>query len=378
MSFFFRELSHYRRFTKKTLDADKQIVFYAEHAGYYPNYEGIIEELTNKNKQTICYITSDPNDPMLKSDNPRIKSFYIKNLLSFLMIFLKCRVFVMTLTDLDQFHLKRSINAVHYVYVYHAMVSTNMMYLPGAFDHYDSILCVGPHHVEEIRKYEKLKGLPKKQLVEGGYYRLERIYGKYKTYIEEPSTEKTKATVLIAPSWGKGNVLESYGKEIVKMLLEKDFHVIVRPHPETVKRTPELLDTIEEKYGANKALIIERSVATDDSLLKSDVMICDCSGVALEYAFGTERPVLFLDVPYKIRNENFQELDIEPIELSLRSEIGVVLSPKQIEFIPEKIQHLISEKEKYIERISLLRKKHVFAFGRSSQIGAEHLLKLIK
>ncbi len=378
MKNFFRELSHYYRFAKKTLEEDKKIVFYAEHAGYYPNYEGLIEELTNKRKLTICYISSDPEDSILKTDNPRIKPFYIKNLLAFLMAFIKCRVFVMTLTDLNTFHLKRSVNPVHYVYVYHAMVSTHMMYLPSAFDHYDSILCVGKHHVEELRKSEEMKGLPQKQLVEGGYYRLERIYSKYKKYLQTSSSEKTGTTVLIAPSWGKGNVLESFGDELVAMLLDKNLNVIVRPHPETVKRTPELLNAIEEKYGNNSALTIERSVVTDDSLLKSDVLICDCSGIALEYAFGTERPVLFLDVPRKIRNENYRELGLDPIELSLRSELGIIVSPEDVATVPDKIEILLSEKKEYIEQISLLRKKYVYGFGRSSQIGAEHILDLIK
>jgi YidC/Oxa1 family membrane protein insertase len=378
MKNFFRELSHYYRFAKKTLKEDKNIVFYAEHAGYYPNYEGLIEELTNKRKLTICYISSDPKDSIFKTDNPRIKPFYIKNFLAFLMAFIKCRVFVMTLTDLNTFHLKRSVNPVHYVYVYHAMVSTHMMYLPGAFDHYDSILCVGKHHVEELRKHEDMKGLSQKQLVEGGYYRLERIYGKYKKYLQTSSSEKNRTTVLIAPSWGKGNVIESFGDELVAMLLDKNFNVIVRPHPETVKRNPEQLNAIEKKYGDNSALTIERSVATDDSLLKSDVLICDCSGIALEYAFGTERPVLFLDVPRKIRNENYQELGLEPIELSLRSELGILVSPEDVATVPDKIQILISEKKRYIEQISLLRKKYVYGFGRSSQIGAEHILDLIK
>lgn len=378
MKQFFRELSDYRRFTKKTPDEDKNIVFYAEHEGYYLNYEGIINELTLIRRQTICYITSNPNDPIFETENQRIKTFYIKKLLVFLMAFLRCRVFVMTLTDLNQLYLKRSLNPVHYVYVYHSMVSTHMMYLPGAFDYYDSILCVGAHHVDELRKYEALNDLPEKQMIEGGYYRLERIYSKYMEHREADTSVKRKTTVLIAPSWGNGNVLESFGERLVKMLLHKDLNVIVRPHPETVKRTPELLDQIESKYGENRALTIERSVATDQSLLKADIMICDCSGVALEYAFGTERPVLFLDVPIKIRNEKYKELGIEPVELSLRMEIGIVVSPDDVDSVPEKIETLIKEKEKYRQKISVLREKYVYAFGKSSQIGAEHIIGLLK
>ena len=45
----------------------------------------------------------------------------------------------------------------------------------GAFDDYDSVLCAGPHHVDEIRATEKIGSLPSKQLVEYGYPRLDSI-----------------------------------------------------------------------------------------------------------------------------------------------------------------------------------------------------------
>jgi len=109
-------------------------------------------------------------------------------------------------------------------------------------------------------------------------------------------------------------------------------------HPETIKRTPELLDQIESKCGENSALTVERSVAIDQPLLKADIMICDCSGVTLEYAFGTERSVLFLDVPIKIKNDKYKKLGIEPVELSLRTEIGIVVSPDDVDSVPEKIE----------------------------------------
>lgn len=378
MKHFIRELFDYRRFTKKTPDKDKKIVFYTEHEGYYPNYEGIINELVNNRQQTICYISSNPNDPIFENENQRIKTFYIKRLLMVFMAFLRCRIFVMTLTDLNQLYLKRSLNPVHYVYIYHSMVSTHMMYLPGAFDYYDSILCVGQHHIEELQKYEALNHhLPNKQMIDGGYYRLERIYSKYMEHREIESSVDGKLTVLIAPSWGDGNVLESLGDRLIKNLLEKGLCVIVRPHPETVKRTPELLDEIESKYGENDLLTIERSVVTDQSLIKAEVMICDCSGVALEYAFGTERPVLFLDVPVKIRNENYKELGIEPVELSLRGEIGIVVSPEDLDFIPEKIEDLLREKDYYRKKLSALREKYVYNFGKSSQIGADYILSIL-
>ena len=46
-------------------------------------------------------------------------------------------------------------------------------------------------------------------------------------------------------------------------------------------------------------------------------MISDWSGVAIEYAFSLEKPVLYIDVPQKIFNPNFDEIGIVPMEIEL-------------------------------------------------------------
>lgn len=372
----FREIADFYRFFRKTPEAEREIVFYAEHEGYYPNFEGIINELLNRHRKKICYITSDPHDPIFKKSNPMILPFYSKKLLPFFVSIIRCKVFIMTLPDLNQLHLRRSVNPVHYVYVFHSLVSTHMMYYKGAFDYYDSILCCSPYQIEEIRKHEEINKLPSKSLIQAGYYRLERIYDKYKKYLEEKSSVMKKITVLVAPSWGVKNILESCGERLVDLLLKNDYNVIVRPHPETVKRSRRLINKLSKKFGNSPGFILERSVRTDNSLLKADILICDCSGVAIEYAFGTERPVLFLDVPYKIRNKNFKELNIEPFELSIRSKIGIVIPPEKLDIVPQTIKKLIANQQDFKDIIVELRKQSVYAFGHSSEIGSRHIADL--
>lgn len=373
-----KEIADFYRFFWKTPKKEKKIVFYTEHQGYYPYFEGLIKKLINDYNQTLCYVTSDPHDSTLQNSTTHIRAFYSNTLLPFFMAFVNCKVFIMTLTDLDNFHLKRSANPVYYVYVFHAAVSTHMVYRYGAFDHYDYILCVGPHHTKEIRKHEELNGLPAKKLLEAGYYRLERIYQAYQMYCSKKSSSTNKKTVLIAPSWGTSNILECCGEHLVELLLEARYRVIVRPHPETVRRSPELVAILASKFGNNPNFTLEKSIATDDSLLRADVLISDYSGIALEYAFGTERPVLFLDVPTKVQNQRFKELDIEPLELSLRSKIGVIVSPEKLESIPQAISDLIANQALYKKRILELRKQHVYAFGQSSDIGTQYIIDLSK
>lgn len=367
-----KELREWRRYYKLSKQ-EKSIVFYAEHSGYFSYFEGIIKELTQKRNQSIIYITSDHSDHILQNNGVRIKPFYFNTILPLFMIFAKCKVFVMTLTDLNQFHLKRSINQVHYVYVFHAAVSTHMMYRFGAFDHYDSILCVGGHQVEEIRKHEEMQKLPAKKLVEAGYYRLERIYDAYKQFSNKSSCKKT---ILIAPSWGEKNVLESCGKQLVEILLQNDYAVIVRPHPETVKRTPELLRELSKKFGGNPSFRLETSVSGDESLLRADVLISDCSGIMIEYAFATEKPFISIDVPLKIKNPRYPEIG-EPLELLLRSKIGRIVSIQEIDKIPAVILNLIKSKNKCRREIVKLRKQYVFNFGESSKVGADYILDLL-
>ncbi|MFC1743190.1 CDP-glycerol glycerophosphotransferase family protein [Candidatus Riflebacteria bacterium] len=374
----FKETYDFFRFFFKTQAEDKKIVFYAEHGDYYPNFEGLINEILKETELTICYISSDIDDPIFETTENRINPFYINYWLTWLFVFIDCKVFIMTMTDLEQFHLKRSSNSVHYLYLFHAMASIHMMYRKGAFDHYDSILCVGPYQIEEFRRDEELYEKRAKFLVQGGYYRLERIHYNYQRYKRTVKSSSGKKTILIAPSWGEKNVIEAYGEYLSGLFLENGFKVIVRPHPETVKRNGSLLDKIEEQFRDNGDFLLERSVATDDSLFRADVLICDCSGVAIEYTLGTERPVLFVDCPLKIRNPDFEELEMEPFELMLRQQTGILLKTDELDQILKSVNKLLLDKDAYREKIQNFRQQNIYNFGQTSRVAAQHVIALIE
>ena len=378
MKLFCRELADIFRFFLKTPAEEKKIVFYAEHEGYYAAFDGLIKTLLEEHGQSLCYVTSDPNDPILETPRREINAFYVNKLLPLFMGIVNCRAMVMTMPDLNQFHIKRSINDVHYVYVFHAIVSTHMVYRYGAFDHYDSILCVGPHHVKEIREYEKQNQLSPKTLVKAGYHRLEQIYNAYQRLAAEGRPSTSKPTILIAPSWAPHNILESCVMPLIENLLQADYGVIVRPHPEAKKHAPELIESLAKKFADHPKVTIEQSVAQYDALLRADVLITDWSGIAHEYAFGTERPVLFIDLSRKVNNDRYEQLGIEPMEVSVRSQIGRILSPSELEKAVSTIDQLIAEQTMYKERIANLRSQYVYAFGRSAEVGARHILNVVE
>ena len=80
-------------------------------------------------------------------------------------------VVVMTMPDIENYHIMRSYirKDINYVYVPHGMDSLNMTMRTGSMDHYDSVLCTGKIQKEEIEKTEEVYNLPKKELVEWGY-----------------------------------------------------------------------------------------------------------------------------------------------------------------------------------------------------------------
>ena len=139
------ELNELKKF--ENLDKEeKQIVFYSENQNSSFIFESLIDELINKHDVSICYVTSSKEEPILKTTNEKIKTFFIGEGIVRTKFFLnlKADILIMTMPDLETFHIKRSkIYPVHYVYIFHAMLSTHLVYQKEAFDHYVTIFCVG-------------------------------------------------------------------------------------------------------------------------------------------------------------------------------------------------------------------------------------------
>jgi YidC/Oxa1 family membrane protein insertase len=318
----------------------------------------------------VCYVSSEQNDPGLLLNDPLVTPIYIGRRAARTIFFLvvDAAVMVMTMPDLNTFHIKRSKHPVHYVYVFHSMVSTHMIYRQQAFDHYDTILCVGPHHLSEIRETEALHGLAAKTLVEHGHGRLDSILQRAARTRRQPDRP---ARMLLAPSWGAGGILETCGHVLIDALLAGGFHVTVRPHPQLRKNNPKLVASYRKRFAGRPELLYEDDVVSEDSFHDSDLMISDWSGAALEYAFGVERPVLFIDVPRKVNNPDYIRYVNQPIEDVLRPELGAVLAPERVAEVPIHARRLVAEGPMRAPHLAALRTRWVFNVGTSAVRGAE-------
>jgi YidC/Oxa1 family membrane protein insertase len=107
-----------------------------------------------------------------------------------------------------------------------------------------------------------------------------------------------------------------------------------------------------------------------ESLFRSDILVCDWSAMAIEYALGLEKPVLSIDVPPRVRNPEYGKLGLEPLEAAIRREAGVVLAPDRLGEAPLHIERLLASREGFARRMQALREATVFNLGRSDEVAA--------
>ena len=359
-------------------DSKRSIVFYAENKASMNHFRTLIFELTERMNFQICYITSVKDDPIFTSTNKNILSFYIGEGTARTKFFLtlRAKILVMDMPDLDTYHIKRSKEyPVHYIYLFHSMFSIHSYLRKGALDNYDTIFCVGPHQVNEIRATEKLYELKPKKIVNYGFGRLDTLLQEKEEF--EKSDSNMKDLILITPSYGNENLLEKCGIELIDTLLKSNFRVLLRPHFRILRDSKKLIDSIKDKFGKNPNFIFEDGVIPSEYFHNSICMISDWSGISMEYAFTCECSVIFIDVPKKILNPDANDLSLEPIEISLRNKIGHIVSPENIENIPTIIKNFENDIPNFSQQIKEIRANIVFNVGNSAPVGAKYIQNLV-
>ena len=372
-----KEKQDYKRFFSI---ANKHLVFYSESNGFYKYYKSIIEYLLDNTKVTIHYITSDYNDNIfnMEKDNPsRIKAYYISNRkLITLMMKMDADVVVMTMPDLENFHIKRSYvrKDIEYIYIPHGMNSLNMCQRKGSMDHYDTVFACGKHQKEEFEKGNIVYNIPNRKILEWGYSLLDDMILDY----NKSKKNNKDTTILIAPSWQQDNIIDLCLENILDKLKDNNYKLIVRPHPEHVKHEPGKFEELKNKYSNNKNIIIQTDFTSNDTVFNADLLITDWSGVAFEYAFTTLKPVLFIDTPMKVMNKDYKEIDVEPFNIWVRDRIGVIKDPKNLKDIDKTVKELLSSKNKYKKEIDKVLHEYFYNIGTSAEVGSRYIIECIQ
>ena len=354
----------------------RRILVYSESGQDWHHFRPVVEELTGRLGRHVCYVSSDPEDPGLAVDHPRLHGFAIGDGLvrTVFFQFLRTRVALMTMIDLHNLQLKRSIYPVHYAFMFHSLISTHMADFAESYDHYDTILCAAPHQLREIRRREELAGLAPKNLVPHGYHRVEQLMAM--TAARPPRPPHEPPHVLLAPSWGEQTILNVCGEALCAVLLEAGLRLTLRPHHHTRRLTPEVVDRLLTRFGGEPRFAYVDRMGEDESLLDSDAMITDWSGAGMDYALGLGKPVLYVDLPPKSRNDSWRDLGIEPFESWVRDRIGVLLPPARLDEAPAAIRSLLADRTAFADDVAALRRECIYNLGHSAAAAAEAVAAL--
>jgi len=253
-----------------------------------------------------------------------------------------------------------------------------MVYREGAFDHFDSIMCVGKYHADEVREWESLRRITKKELFEHGSPPLDKLMSEANKLTKFSVDRNKSLNVLLAPSWGSEGVMETCADEIIEVLLSAGHCIRVRPHPRTRQLSSKILSKLLVKFAYHQNFKFNEDISNHDALIKSDIMVSDWSGVAMEFAFGLLRPVVFVDVPRKVNNISYTKMTLQPLECSFRDQVGVVVSPKELSKLPETLDNLKINAEEKRRKIVKLRNTLFYNLGDSARVGAEILISLVR
>jgi CDP-Glycerol:Poly(glycerophosphate) glycerophosphotransferase len=361
----------------KTILAQRHpIIFYSENRYSYQYFEKLINDLLHQTELPILYITSDKTDPLLSAPLPRMQVVYIKSFLGWTFLNLKADVIIMTMPDLNNFLYKKSDAVTCYIYMFHAAVSLHQQYNEKAFFHYDAFFCTGQYQTNELKRLEKEYFLIEKDSIPYGYPLFDAIK---KKYTQRNKTEEQNKTyqILIAPSWYPSCIFETCMEELIQQLIKLPYKIFIRPHPEYIKRSRKKYSALKKKISKIHHVYFDESADIIQSLIQTDLLITDRSGIAFEYAFGTCRPILFIDTPPKISNQQWQKIGINPIENKIRAQIGFSILPTDLSTIHQKINQLKNSEPHFANEIKRLQEILFFNKSDSYKRGIDYILSKI-
>lgn len=369
-----REKEDYKRFLNTS---GKRIVFYSEKNGFYKYYRNIIEEIIKRTNIVIHYISSDPLDEVFQMESDQFKAYYIgENRMIVLMMKMETDLMVMTTPDLENFQLKRSYvkKDTEYIYVPHDVNSSNLTFHKNALDHFDTVFTSGFKNKEELKEREEKYGLPSKNLVEWGSGVIDNMTEAYMEMCVERK-QREKKTILIAPSWQKDNILDSCIEEMLDQLVQTDYQIIVRPHPQYVRHFEVRVDSLAEKYKGY-GVEFQKDFSSNRTVYMADLLVTDWSSISLEYAFSTLKPVLFINTPMKVVNSDYQELSTVPIDIELRDKVGISLEMDRAGTeVVSAVDRLLYDRQFSKESMQELKECYLYHPGESGKVGAKYMIQ---
>lgn len=367
-----REKADYKRFFSVE---NMQLMIYSESGGFYKYYAGMIDYICEHSDIQIHYVTSDPNDKIFQDKREQIHSYFVASDKLLIPLFMKldCDMCIMTMPDLEKYHIKRSRvrKDIEYVYVVHGIGSNALTLRKGALDWYDTMFCPTVDGEREVREMEELYHTKPKVLIEAGYMLIDEMIDKYEKMEKK---ENNPPKILIAPSWQPDNIIDLCVDQLLEQLQKTKYDIILRPHPQAVRHSPEKFVEMHEKYDGTN-IEVQTDFSSNNPVMEADVLITDWSDISFEFAFTTKRPVLFINTPMKIMNPEYDKISVTPINISLRNVLGKAVAVNELDKVNGIIDEFIQNRESYRDTIENTLNERVYNVGKSRIIYGRYVIK---
>ena len=382
--YFFRNALMKLKFTvtggkkTKTDGSETPIVIFTDSKQYWNLFRPICQEL-EKHQQKTLYLTASEDDPALSENYAFVKTEFAGNGNKAFarMNMLRADVVLSSTPGLDVYQWKRSRDVKKYVHIPHGIYDFATYRMFG-LDYYDAVLLAGPFQGKTVRETEKIRKLPEKELrIVGMPYMDEMLKRAQTAQSKSGRPGSGDPIVLLAPSWGKSAILSRYGEKIFEALLKTDYHIIVRPHPQSFTSEAELMDRLQTKYPNSGRLEWDRKSDNFDSLSRADVLISDFSGVMFDYAFVFEKPVIYADTSFDPKSYDASWVEGPMWHETVLPKIGVQLTEENVKNIGNVIRACLDSGELQ-ESIRKVREESWQYIGESAEKVTDCLMNFIR
>lgn len=351
----------------------KPYVIYCEGKQYWNVFKPVADEF-EKRQIPLTYYTSAKDDPVFEAGYKFVKPEFIgEGNAAFMHLNMLSAGFVlMTTPGLQVYQLKRSKKVKHYSHVLH-MPNDATTYRLFGLDYFDSVLLTGDYQKEDLRTLEKMRGINAKDLVTVGCSYLDVLSQKIASV---PAEENHPFTVLVSPSWGKVGVLARYGERLLDPLVKTDWRIIVRPHPQSKKSEPEMLERLAKRYENNKNLEWDYERDNIYSMKKADMMISDFSGIIFDYTFLCDKPVMYVASDMDLRPYDAWDLHKQLWQFEILEKMGIKLDEKDFNRIGEVIKQASDSPELAAARAEAKRTAWMH-IGQAGKNIADYMIKTV-
>ena len=349
------------------------LVIFSDDKRYWKNFEPICREL-DKRGVDVSYLTASPDDPALDCPYEHIHGEFIGegNKAFSKLNFLAAGVVLSTTPGLDVYQWKRSKKVDCYVHIAHAPNDITLYRMFG-LDYYDAILLSGDYQVDQIRKLEELRGLPAKELVKVGLPYMDDMA---RRFADDTVVENDVKTVLLAPSWGSSAIFARFGSRIISELLKTGYHIIVRPHPQSVKSEKEMLDRLMAEFPDSDRLEWNYDRDNYEVLKRSDILISDFSGVLFEFSLVYDKPVIYTNADFDQSPYDSWWLKEKLWTFKILPDLGAELTEDNFGSLPKVIDDCLNN-PRFQQNRQIARDQTWVNYGRGAEAVADYLINKI-